>query len=54
MADKKKNDLKVNFGDLPIGMEEDVEFSAEYADEDDLDAQERAAQANARARKRKL
>ncbi|MFD1953377.1 YfhD family protein [Paenibacillus thailandensis] len=51
MADKKR-DIKVNFGDLPVGMEEDVEFSEEFADEDDIEAQERAAKANARAMNR--
>ena len=34
---------------LPIGKEEDVEFSQELADQDDCEAQERAAQADERA-----
>lgn len=51
MANRKK-DIRVNFGDLPIGSEEDVEFSEELADEDDFEAQERAAEADARAKRR--
>lgn len=41
---------KVNFGDLPIGEYEDVEFSEEFADEDDREAQERARAADQRMR----
>ncbi|MDF2964410.1 MAG: YfhD-like protein [Paenibacillus sp.] len=33
---------------LPIGKNEDVDYSAEMADEDDLEAVERANQADAR------
>ncbi|MCC2685720.1 MAG: YfhD-like protein [Paenibacillaceae bacterium] len=33
---------------LPIGKDEDVEFSAELADEDDFEAAERAAEADNR------
>ncbi|REE93075.1 YfhD-like protein [Paenibacillus taihuensis] len=40
---------KVNFADLPIGKNEDVEFSEELADEADRVAQQRAAEADARA-----
>ena len=41
---------KVNFGDLPIGQNEDVEFSEELADEADKVAQRRAAEADRRAK----
>nr|WP_284240201.1 YfhD family protein [Paenibacillus glycanilyticus] len=40
---------KVNFGDLPVGKNEDVEFSEELADAADKKAVERAAAADARA-----
>ncbi|ACT00865.1 MULTISPECIES: YfhD family protein [Paenibacillus] len=40
---------KVNFGDLPVGKNEDVEFSQELADEADKQAAQRAAAADARA-----
>ncbi|MFC4103995.1 YfhD family protein [Paenibacillus xanthanilyticus] len=40
-----------SFSHLPIGKNEDVEFSAELADADDLEAQKRAAAADARAEK---
>lgn len=33
---------------MPIGKNEDVEFSRELADQDDLEARERAAEADAR------
>jgi len=33
---------------LPIAKQEDVEFSADLADQDDREAQERAEQADAR------
>lgn len=39
---------KQNFGDLPIGKNEDVEFSEELADEDDLEAVKRAEAADNR------
>ncbi|MWC27526.1 YfhD family protein [Paenibacillus sp. MMS18-CY102] len=41
---------KVNFGNLPIGENEDVEFSEEFADEADHVAQQRAAAADQRAK----
>lgn len=40
---------KVNFARLPVGKEEDVEFSEELADEADRQAQQRARQADERA-----
>ncbi|QHT60273.1 YfhD family protein [Paenibacillus lycopersici] len=40
---------KQNFGNLPIGKNEDVEFSAEQADEADRIAMKRAQEADARA-----
>ncbi|CAM4310654.1 YfhD family protein [Paenibacillus alkaliterrae] len=47
MADK--NDLEnQNFAELPIGKNEDVEFSEELADEADRKAAERAAAADRR------
>ncbi|SEN08233.1 YfhD family protein [Paenibacillus sp. OV219] len=46
----KDQDLeKVNFAELPIGKNEDVEFSEELADDADRVAQQRAAEADARA-----
>lgn len=39
---------KENFGNLPVGKNEDVEFSEELADEADRKAAERAAEADAR------
>lgn len=53
--DKNVNGLgnslgKVNFGDLPIGQNEDVEFSQELADEADIKAQKRAAEADRRVK----
>ncbi|CAM3115284.1 YfhD family protein [Paenibacillus lupini] len=49
MTNKQKEDMeKVNFGDLPIGKNEDVEFSEELADEADKQAASRAAAADAR------
>ncbi|MCA0754609.1 YfhD family protein [Paenibacillus sp. N4] len=39
---------KVNFAELPVGKNEDVEFSEELADEADRIAAERAAAADAR------
>ncbi|MBP3966175.1 MULTISPECIES: YfhD family protein [Paenibacillus] len=42
---------KQNFAELPIGKNEDVEFSAELADEEDKKAMQRAAEADARAQK---
>ncbi|WP_244226709.1 YfhD family protein [Paenibacillus protaetiae] len=53
MANKNKKDIKVNFGDLPVGLNEDVEFSEALADEDDWEAQERAASADERAKQRR-
>lgn len=49
--DKKNNlyrDINVQFGDLPIGKNEDVEFSEEQMDADDKEALERAEQADQR------
>nr|WP_239565812.1 YfhD family protein [Paenibacillus sacheonensis] len=40
---------KQNFGNLPIGKNEDVEFSEEQADNADLIAMKRAEEADARA-----
>ncbi|WP_139994327.1 YfhD family protein [Paenibacillus paridis] len=39
---------KENFGNLPVGENEDVEFSEELADEADRKAAERAAAADQR------
>ncbi|WP_127532294.1 YfhD family protein [Paenibacillus kobensis] len=51
MVNLKKNNLEdVNFGELPIAENEDVEFSEELADEDDKVAQQRAAAADRRAK----
>lgn len=47
MNDKNKME-KVNFAELPVGKNEDVEFSEELADEADRKAAERAAAADAR------
>ncbi|WP_263575596.1 YfhD family protein [Paenibacillus vietnamensis] len=45
----EKNSMeKVNFAELPVGKNEDVEFSEELADEADRIAAERAAAADAR------
>lgn len=50
MADK--NDLeKQNFAELPIGQNEDIEFSEELADEADRKAQQRAKAADQRAKR---
>ncbi|WP_168119316.1 YfhD family protein [Paenibacillus sp. HB172176] len=52
MTDQENKDLdKVNFAELPIGKEEDVEFSEELADEADHKAQQRAAEADKRVEK---
>jgi hypothetical protein len=53
MADQNnqenQNNLeKTNFGNLPIGKNEDVEFSEELADEADRKAAQRAAAADER------
>ncbi|MFX3633695.1 MAG: YfhD family protein [Candidatus Pristimantibacillus sp.] len=40
---------KQNFGNLPVAKNEDVEFSEELADEADLQAAKRAAEADQRA-----
>ncbi|MBD3917922.1 YfhD family protein [Paenibacillus sp. PR3] len=51
MVNLKKSDMeKVNFGNLPIAENEDVEFSEELADEADRVAQQRAAAADQRAK----
>lgn len=51
MVNLNKFDVeKVNFGDLPIAENEDVEFSEELADEADHTAQQRAAAADKRAK----
>lgn len=53
MVNLKKNDPEnVNFGELPIAENEDVEFSEELADEDDKAAQQRAAAADSRAKEK--
>jgi hypothetical protein len=39
---------KTNFGNLPVGKNEDVEFSEELADEADRKAAQRAAAADER------
>lgn len=44
----KVNLEKTNFGELPLGVNEDVEFSEELADEADQVAAERAAAADQR------
>jgi hypothetical protein len=50
MTENQKNELtKVNFAQLPIGKNEDVEFSEELADEADRQAAQRAAEADQRA-----
>ncbi|SFE99949.1 YfhD-like protein [Paenibacillus catalpae] len=50
MTNEKKEYMeKVNFGDLPVGKNEDVEFSEELADEADKQAERRAAAADSRA-----
>ncbi|MFC5651771.1 YfhD family protein [Paenibacillus solisilvae] len=49
MSEQEIDMEKVNFGNLPIGKNEDVEFSEELADEDDKQAQQRAAEADKRA-----
>lgn len=46
MAERWKKAFQKNR--LPIAKNEDVEFSAELADSDDLEAEERAALADAR------
>ncbi|MDQ6421134.1 YfhD family protein [Paenibacillus sp. LHD-117] len=48
LGEYENNMEKVNFGDLPIGKSEDVEFSEELADEADRKAQQRAAAADER------
>ncbi|MFD0586719.1 YfhD family protein [Paenibacillus sp. GCM10027627] len=40
---------KINFAQLPIGKNEDVEFSEELADDADRKAQQRANEADERA-----
>jgi|GEM_PF-1006930 len=53
MNDKNMKDNnfmeKVNFGNLPVGKAEDVEYSEELADAEDLKAAQRAAAADRRA-----
>lgn len=51
LQNQNQDPEKVNFGNLPIGKNEDVEFSEEMADEADRVAQQRAAEADARAEK---
>ncbi|WP_169081984.1 YfhD family protein [Paenibacillus sp. PL91] len=47
--ENNQNNLeKQNFGILPVGKNEDVEFSEELADEADRNAAQRAAAADAR------
>ncbi len=46
MAERWKKAFQKNR--LPIAKNEDIEFSAELADSDDLEAEERAALADAR------
>ena len=49
MTDQDQNYMeKQNFGNLPVGKNEDVEFSEELADEADRKAAQRAAEADAR------
>ncbi|GFN30317.1 YfhD family protein [Paenibacillus xylaniclasticus] len=53
MVNLKKNNMEdVNFGNLPIVENEDVEFSEELADEDDKVAQRRAEAADRRVKQR--
>jgi hypothetical protein len=40
---------EADYDALPIGSEEDVEFSEELADHEDIEAQQRAAEADRRA-----
>ncbi|MBB3108967.1 hypothetical protein FHS18_001019 [Paenibacillus phyllosphaerae] len=47
MTEQEKNHL--NHSNLPIGKNEDVEFSEELADEADREAMKRAEAADARA-----
>ena len=49
---KTKNDRKQAKADLPVAKNEDVEFDGELADEDDLEALERAKAADRRQEKR--
>ncbi|RJX38260.1 YfhD family protein [Paenibacillus pinisoli] len=49
MVNEHNEPEKVNFGQLPIGKNEDVEFSEELADEADRKAQQRANEADQRA-----
>ncbi|WP_079910568.1 YfhD family protein [Paenibacillus sp. 32352] len=47
MMSGKKQPLQSN-KKLPVAKNEDVEYNAEFADEEDLEARERAEQADAR------
>lgn len=47
MAERKRKEEE--YADLPIASAEDVEFSEEWADEDDMEALQRAAEADHRA-----
>ncbi|CDN42159.1 MULTISPECIES: YfhD family protein [Paenibacillus] len=48
MADSKHRNQNGN-KDLPLGKSEDVEFSRDLADRDDLEAMQRAEEADRRA-----
>lgn len=48
MTHEKNNLEKQNFAELPVGANEDVEFSEELADEADRKAQQRAKEADER------
>lgn len=50
MADGKFDLEKINYAELPIGEAEDVAFLEELADDDDRIAQQRAKDADERAR----
>jgi hypothetical protein len=47
-AVEKNNACQAEQNTLPVGKNEDVEFSAELADDDDFEAAERAAEADSR------
>ncbi|GKU79734.1 YfhD family protein [Paenibacillus sp. L3-i20] len=49
MTNDNKDLEKQNFAELPIGKNEDVEFSEELADEADRKAHQRANEADQRA-----
>lgn len=52
MAKKKRNQQARNGNSIEIGHATDVEYSAEMADANDMEANQRAEEANQRALKR--